>query len=33
MIQLEISGVTVKEEWRVEATLPGAVMPKVGPGD
>ena len=33
MIQLEISGVTVKEEWRVQATLPGAVIPKIGACD
>jgi ethanolamine ammonia-lyase small subunit len=28
MIQLETSGVTVKEEWRVKATLSGAAIPQ-----
>ena len=32
MIQLETSGVTVKEEWCVEATLRGAAIPKIGSG-
>jgi ethanolamine ammonia-lyase small subunit len=30
MIQLETSGVTVKEEWRVNATLSGAALPQSG---
>jgi ethanolamine ammonia-lyase small subunit len=30
MIRFETSGVTVKEEWRVEATLPGAAVSKPG---
>ena len=31
MIQLKTSGVAVKEEWHVEASLPGAAAPKIWP--